>query len=127
MKQHGAAAPIQAGMQADAMLEKGDIDGQRVWLRILKAVEALLETRPPATGSYNSWATETAAAVVPENVQSSSDRTSINTPYITSAPTIKPPTNQVKRIIRACSTQLYSIRACRYTFPLTMCANRYGW
>ena len=38
----GAAAPIQAGMQADAMLDKGDIDGQRVWLRILKAVEALL-------------------------------------------------------------------------------------
>ncbi len=51
MKQHGSAAPIHAGMQADAMLEKGDINGQRVWLRILKAVEALLETRPPATGS----------------------------------------------------------------------------
>ncbi len=33
-------------MRADAMLEKGDLDGQRVWLRILKAVEELLDTRP---------------------------------------------------------------------------------
>ena len=33
-------------MHADAMLDKGDLDGQRVWLRIVKAVEALIETRP---------------------------------------------------------------------------------
>ncbi len=48
MKQHGAAAPIQAGMQADAMLEKGDMDGKRVWLRIMKAIEELQrqERRP---------------------------------------------------------------------------------
>ncbi len=34
------------GAIADAMLEKGDMDGQRVWKRILEAVEALLETQP---------------------------------------------------------------------------------
>ena len=44
--QHGAEAPIHAAMKADAMLEKGDLDGQRVWLRILKAVEVLLDMRP---------------------------------------------------------------------------------
>ncbi len=33
-------------MRADAMLDHGDLDGQRVWLRIVKAVEALIETRP---------------------------------------------------------------------------------
>ena len=33
-------------MRADAMLDKGDLDGQRVWLCIVKAVETLLETRP---------------------------------------------------------------------------------
>lgn len=33
-------------MKADAMLEKGDMDGQRVWLRIVKAVKTLLETQP---------------------------------------------------------------------------------
>jgi len=33
-------------MNADAMLGKGDLDGQRVWLRIVKAIDALLETRP---------------------------------------------------------------------------------
>ena len=43
---HGAEAPIHAAMQADAMLEKGDLDGQRVWLRILEAVGELLSTRP---------------------------------------------------------------------------------
>ena len=44
--QHGTAAPIEAAMHADAMLEKGDLDGQEVWLRIVKAVEVLIETRP---------------------------------------------------------------------------------
>jgi hypothetical protein len=33
--QHGDEADIEAAMKADAMLEAGDIDGQRVWMRIL--------------------------------------------------------------------------------------------
>ena len=28
-------------MRADAVLEKGDMDGKRVWVRIMKAVEEL--------------------------------------------------------------------------------------
>ncbi len=44
--QHGAEAPIHAAMKADAMLEKGDIDGQAAWLRILRAVKELLLAQP---------------------------------------------------------------------------------
>ncbi len=32
-------------MRADAMLDMGDLDGQRVWLRIVKAVNKLLDAR----------------------------------------------------------------------------------
>ena len=44
--QHGAEAPIEAALHFDAMLEKGDLDAQRVWSRILAAVTELLEKRP---------------------------------------------------------------------------------
>ena len=43
--QHGAEAPIEAALHFDAMLENGDLDGQRAWLRILAAVNELLDTR----------------------------------------------------------------------------------
>ena len=33
-------------MRANAMLDKGDLDGRALWLRVLKAVKALLDTRP---------------------------------------------------------------------------------
>ena len=46
VEQHGTEAPIHAAMKADAMLEKGDLDGQRGRLRILAAVNELLDTRP---------------------------------------------------------------------------------
>ncbi len=41
IKQHGQDAPIHAAMRADAMLEKGDLDGYAVWRRILRAVGEL--------------------------------------------------------------------------------------
>ena len=43
---HGEEAPIHAAMQADTMLDAGNLDGQAAWLRILKAIEELLNTRP---------------------------------------------------------------------------------
>ncbi len=43
---HGEDAPIHAAMRADAMLEKGDLDGYAVWKRILRAVEELQEVKP---------------------------------------------------------------------------------
>ncbi len=46
VKQYGEDAPIQAAMRADAMLDKGDLDGYAVWKRILRAVEGLQKTEP---------------------------------------------------------------------------------
>ncbi len=47
IKQHGDAADIEAAMRADERLAAGDMEGEAVWLRILKAIEELLsEDRP---------------------------------------------------------------------------------
>ena len=48
VKQHGDDAPIHAAMRADAMLEKGDLDGYAVGRRILRAVEELQRVEPGA-------------------------------------------------------------------------------
>ncbi len=48
VKQHGQDAPIHAAMRADAMLDKGDLDGYAVWKRIVKAAEELLSKERPA-------------------------------------------------------------------------------
>ncbi len=48
VKRHGEDAPIHAAMRADAMLEKGDLDGAAGWKRILMAVEELLSKERPA-------------------------------------------------------------------------------
>ena len=44
--QHGDEAVIQAAYQADAMLDKGDLDGAAVWRRIVAAINELLDKRP---------------------------------------------------------------------------------
>jgi hypothetical protein len=46
VQQHGKAAPIEAAMRSDAMLEKGDLAGYAAWRRILLAVEELQGTAP---------------------------------------------------------------------------------
>ncbi len=46
VKRHGQDAPIQAAMRADAMLDKGDLDGYAVWKRIVRAVGELQGTMP---------------------------------------------------------------------------------
>ena len=46
VKQHGQDAPIHAALEADAMLEAGDLGGYAVWKRIIKAVEELQGTEP---------------------------------------------------------------------------------
>ena len=43
VRRHGEDAPIHAALRADAMLEKGDLDGYAVSRRILRAVEELRE------------------------------------------------------------------------------------
>ncbi len=46
VKRHGQDAPIHAAMRADAMLEKGDLDGYAVWKRVLRAAGELQRTKP---------------------------------------------------------------------------------
>ncbi len=46
VKRHGQDASIEAAMRADAMLDKGDLDGAATWRRILRAVEELQGTAP---------------------------------------------------------------------------------
>ena len=41
VKRHGDDAPIHAAVRADAMLDKGDLEGFAVWKRILRAMEEL--------------------------------------------------------------------------------------
>ncbi len=42
----GTASVIHTAMKADAMLDKGDLDGCAVWRRILRAVEELQGAEP---------------------------------------------------------------------------------
>jgi hypothetical protein len=49
---YGDDALIQAAMRADALLKKGDLDGYRVWRRIVSAVKEL-QRRPTPGGPVN--------------------------------------------------------------------------
>ena len=44
--QHGDEAPIHADIEADAMLDQGDLDGAAVWRRIVSAINGLLADKP---------------------------------------------------------------------------------
>ena len=47
IKQYGDAADIEAALRADERLAAGDMDGEAVWLRIVKAIEELLSEERP--------------------------------------------------------------------------------
>ncbi len=47
IKQFGDAADIEAAMRADECLATGDMGGEAVWLRIVKAIEELLSEERP--------------------------------------------------------------------------------
>ena len=46
IEQHGDEAAIQAAYQADAMLDKGDLDGAAVWRRIVAVINELQREEP---------------------------------------------------------------------------------
>ncbi len=46
--QHGEDAPIFAAMQADKCLEGGDLDGKAVWMRVIREIKELLNSKPPS-------------------------------------------------------------------------------
>ena len=41
VKHYGEDADLEAAQRADKMLEKGSVDGQRVWKRVLKAIKEI--------------------------------------------------------------------------------------
>ena len=47
IREHGEDAVIHAAMRADALLDAGDLDGQRVWLRVIEAIKVLSEVATP--------------------------------------------------------------------------------
>ncbi len=49
--QHGNDASIHAAQEADACLEKGDLDGKAVWMGVIRAIKELLDQQPPSSGT----------------------------------------------------------------------------
>ena len=49
IKQYGDLADIEAATRADDFEAKGDRDGQRVWLRIAKAIDEMRAAKPGET------------------------------------------------------------------------------
>ena len=53
IREHGEAAALEAAQRADAMLEKGDMEGAAVWRRIVKAVEEIQrQNRRPGEAAH---------------------------------------------------------------------------
>lgn len=46
IKGYGKTADIEAASRADEFQKQGDLDGQRTWLRIVKAIDALQNVQP---------------------------------------------------------------------------------
>lgn len=47
IREHGAEAAIEAARKADLMLDRGDVEGRDVWLRIRRAI---IEFQAPQSG-----------------------------------------------------------------------------
>ncbi len=53
IREHGEDAALEAAQRADALLEKGDMEGAAVWRRVLKAVEEMQRTeRVPGEAAH---------------------------------------------------------------------------
>lgn len=46
IKRYGDSAALEAGLRTDRLLDEGGIEGQRTWMRIIKAIEELQKTEP---------------------------------------------------------------------------------
>ncbi len=47
IEQHGEVADLEAAMRADECLAAGDMEGEAVWIRIVKAIAELLSKERP--------------------------------------------------------------------------------
>ncbi len=46
VKRYGDGAAIEAAMRADEFLDQGNLDGQRLWMRIMETIGELQRKRP---------------------------------------------------------------------------------
>ncbi len=46
VKRYDDGAAIEAAMRADEFLDQGNLDGERVWIRIVRAIEELQRDQP---------------------------------------------------------------------------------
>lgn len=53
IEHHGEDAEIVAAQRADSFLERGDLDGNRVWMRILAKVKELRREKPAGGEAVN--------------------------------------------------------------------------
>lgn len=53
IKAHGEDAAIKAALRSDELLEAGDVDGARVWQRIVAAINELHRTQPSTNSPLN--------------------------------------------------------------------------
>ncbi len=53
IREHADEADLEAAQRADAMLEKGSLDGQRVWKRVLAAVREIQREEPEEWEAVN--------------------------------------------------------------------------
>jgi hypothetical protein len=53
IRRYGEDAKIEAAMRADERLGAGDLDGQAVWMQLIKAIEELRSTEKPADSALH--------------------------------------------------------------------------
>ena len=46
IKRYGDGAATEVAMRADEFLDQGNLDGQRLWMRIVQAIEEMQRERP---------------------------------------------------------------------------------
>ena len=46
VKRYGKGAATEAAMCADEFLDQGNLDGERLWIRIMRTIEELQRERP---------------------------------------------------------------------------------
>ena len=53
LREHGDSARANAAQRADALYDKGDLDGFIVWRKVIRAIEQLERQRPNAGEAVN--------------------------------------------------------------------------
>ena len=55
IREHGEEADLVAAERADSFLEAGDMDGSRVWKRVLASVKEIRREEPQEPGTVFKW------------------------------------------------------------------------